>query len=70
MGGARVQGIVCWWFDISNCLGYNVIVVLGSSSESVFGYLRQGGLGLFLHPLLHHVSLRSIPLHSVCCWWT
>ena len=36
MSGARVQGIACWWCDISNCLGDHVIVVLGSSGESTF----------------------------------
>ena len=44
--------------------------VLGGVDESSCGYLRWGGVGLFLHPLLQHVSLWSTPLRFVCCWWT
>ena len=42
MGGARVPGIVCWWCDISNCLGDHVIVVLGGFNESAFWIYKVG----------------------------
>ena len=70
MGGARVQGIACQWRDLSNCSGGHVMVVLGGFDESSLGYLRWGGFSSSLYPFLHHVSLRSTPLRSVCCWWT
>ena len=57
MGGDRVQGMSCWWCDLSNCSGDYVVVVSRGFDESAFGYLRWGGLGLYLYPLLHHVSL-------------
>ena len=41
MGGARVQGIACWWCDISNCFGRHVIVGLESFNDPLLGYLRR-----------------------------
>ena len=56
MGSARVQGIACWWCDISNCLGDHEIVGLGGSIDLAFGYLKGGVFRSSLHSLLHHVS--------------
>ena len=56
MGGARVQGVACYWHDLSNGSGGHVMLTIGWLSESSFGYLRRTGLGSFLYPLHHHVS--------------
>ena len=56
MGGARVQGIACLRCDLSNCLRGHVMVAFRGSDEGSFGYIRWGGFGSILYPLLHHVS--------------
>ena len=37
MGGVGVQGVVCLWCDISNCLGDHVIVMLVGLACSPLG---------------------------------
>ena len=44
MGGARVQGIACYWHDLSNGSGGRVMVALGVSIEGSLGYIRLGEL--------------------------
>ena len=56
----RASGVI-----FSNCLGDHVIAVLGCSGESAFGYLRQGGFSLFLHPL-STPCLFLINTHMLC----
>ena len=55
MGDARIQGIACLWRDLSNGSGGHVMVTFRGFSESSPRYIRQGGLGSFPYPHLHHV---------------
>ena len=42
MGGARVEGIACYWHDLSDCSGGRVMVGFRGFDEDSLEYIRLG----------------------------